>query len=313
VAPSRWQCAQCDPRRGVFLACSRRCLDLHRRGRHGSAAPGPAAERALTDVRQANRDHGRHWELYQGHRQRLTRLCQAVQRADGLCVLGAGNGDDLDLPALVRAFGEVHLVDLDGEALERAHARTPAPARSRVTLHGGVDLGGLLGSVERWADDFPGRAEWGALEARAREEITRRIGRTFDVVLSAAVVSQLCVPFYRMLVARPPEWTALMRALAGVHLGAVADLTRPGGTGVVVGDLAYAAGAPAPSWDALPPEVEERLRDGVLLLRRPDFLREVLEAPALARLVESPRLTEPWLWSQESGDQLAYALMFRRC
>jgi hypothetical protein len=52
-----------------------------------------------------------------------------------------------------------------------------------------------------------------------------------------------------------------------------------------------------------------RLREGISLLRRPDYLLELVAAtPGL----EPPHLTEPWLWSQEEAVMLAYAVLFRR-
>jgi hypothetical protein len=316
VSPSRWQCALCDPRRGIFLACSRRCLGAHGRSRHGEETAVRADQRALDELRAANRLNEGYWDLYESHRDRLTRLLEAVQRGEGLCVLGAGNGDDLDLPRLVRAFGEVHLVDLDGEALARSLARVPELQRRRITVHAGLDLGGLLDSMEAWADDFPDEARWRSLADEAAARIAARLPRRFDVVLSDCIVSQLAIPFFRALVARPPEWAALMRALGRAHVGAMASLLAPGGTGVLLGDFPH--GGPASdagavtSWDTLDPEVLRRLRDGIQLLRKPEVLLDLAKAPDLPVPLESIRLTEPWPWMQSHGLQVAYGVLVKR-
>ncbi len=42
-----------------------------------------------------------------------------------LCLLGAGNANDVDLNALAARFGEIHLVDIDPDAVARAVARLP--------------------------------------------------------------------------------------------------------------------------------------------------------------------------------------------
>jgi hypothetical protein len=316
VSPSRWQCGLCDPRRGVFLACSRRCLSAHRRSRHGQESPDRPHQRARADLLAGNRHNDANWDLYQGHRDRLTRLLEAIQRGEGLCVLGAGNGDDLELPRLVRAFGEVHLVDLDGEALARALARVPEPQRRRITVHAELDLGGLLDSMEVWADDFPGEGRWRGLADEAAARIAAQVGRRFDVVLSDCIVSQLAVPFFRALVARPPEWAALMRALGRAHLGAMATLLAPGGTGLLLGDFPHQGPAAGPgavsSWDTLDPEVLRRLREGIQLLRKPDALMDLAGAPDLPVPLESVRLTEPWPWEQSHGLQVAYGVLFKR-
>jgi hypothetical protein len=268
--------------------------------------------RARRKLAEANRGHAGNRELYAGHRARLCRLVTAVQRgAGGLCVLGAGNGDDLDLPALARAFGEVHLVDLDGAAMERALGALDGAARARLRVHPDVDLSGVLADVETWADDLPDAAAWRERALPAASAITERIASRFDVVLSAGVVSQLCVPLYEVLAARPPEWAALMEAVGRIHVATMAQLLRPGGTGVLVGDFPCRGdgAAPAPSsWKAVPAAVRARLDGGVLSLRKPDVLAALVEAtPGLA----DPRRTEPWPWPQPDGVSLAYGILFR--
>ncbi|MDB5389789.1 MAG: hypothetical protein JWM11_5435, partial [Planctomycetaceae bacterium] len=59
------------------------------------------------------------WELYAGHREHVTfLLTQNNSPLNGrLCVFGAGNCNDLDLHRLRNHFREIHLVDLDADAL----------------------------------------------------------------------------------------------------------------------------------------------------------------------------------------------------
>ncbi len=313
LAPPRWHCEHCPT---PWLACSRDCLQRHVRKRHAEAAGDRAiVARVARQQADLNRQNAGNWDSFAPHRERLTRLLCALQRADGLCVLGAGNGDDLDLGVLVREFQEVHLVDLDVEALGRAAARLPGPARPRVHLHGGVDLSGLLDTVESWGD------RQGALAvdpAAAAEAIAGPLGRRFDVVLSSAVLSQLCVPLYRHLARQAAEWQALMALVGQIHLHTMAALLRPGGTGVLVGDVLYGRrvpGDPAPAisdWQSLPADVVERLSDGVARLRNPAFLLQLLQTPPRADVLEDVRVTDPWLWSVEQADMLAYAVIFRR-
>jgi hypothetical protein len=311
-APARWLCPACPEGRTPFLACSRRCLARHHGAAHGGPDPEPVFARMQRELAQANRCAGDNWNLYAGHRARLASLTAAVQRGDGLCVLGAGNGDDLDLPLLARLFGEVHLVDLDGAALERARARQPPAVRARLRLHPGLDLGGVLADVEDWAEHFPDAAGWRQRIAPVAGALADRIGRRFDVVLSDCLISQLCVPLYRAIAARPPEWAAVMAAVGRLHLGTMRALLRPGGTGVLVGDFPFAppgSSRPAPGWDQLPAEVAARLASGVLSLRKPDYLATLVQdTPDL----DGARRTEPWLWAQADAVSLAYALLFRR-
>jgi hypothetical protein len=312
-AQPRWRCERCSAGGSEHLSCSRACLAQHLRREHPEATVETVGARTRRRQQSFNADNGASWESFADHRARVTGLLRTLQRGEGLCVLGAGNADDLDLPSLVREFGEVHLIDLDGAALERAHARLPVAVADRVSLHGDLDLTGLLDGIERWGEDD------GTLAAEAAgtaATLAARLGRTFDVVLSSCVLSQLCAPFTRALARRAPEWTALMGLVGQVHFELMARLLRPGGTGVALADAYYglpSAPRPQPStWEALPRRTVEGLREGVLRLRDPAFLGALLAGPPVRQLVASARLSEPWFWRVENALMLVYAVVFQR-
>ncbi|MFK7777794.1 MAG: hypothetical protein QM501_06680, partial [Gimesia sp.] len=58
------------------------------------------------------------WECGTAHRERITAHLTdlAGQQRPRLCILGAGNCNDLDLNQLSQVFKEIHLVDLDESA-----------------------------------------------------------------------------------------------------------------------------------------------------------------------------------------------------
>jgi hypothetical protein len=66
-----------------------------------------------------NAETRQQWAAFAGHRQQLTRIVQkhVAASAGSLCVLGAGNGTDLDLRWLNNRFQDVLLIDLDEEAM----------------------------------------------------------------------------------------------------------------------------------------------------------------------------------------------------
>jgi len=96
--------------------------------------------------------------LFEPHRQRVTGAIVAASRdpAGRLCVLGAGNANDLDLPVLARAFEQIHLVDLDPEALQQAIERH-RELDPVLRLHSGVDLSGIATQLDDL--DHPPRAD----------------------------------------------------------------------------------------------------------------------------------------------------------
>jgi hypothetical protein len=308
----RWRCDLCDDA-SSFVACSRACLEKHLTRLHGDAGARPCLERTIAALGASNGSHQENWAAFEPHRVRLMALLGGARGEGGICVLGAGNCDDLDLPSLLRDFGEVHLVDLDGDALRRGVARLDAAERRRVVLHE-ADLTGLLATVETWGESDAALA---VVARRAAEAIAKAIGRTFRVVLSSCVVTQLCVPFYRSLARSPAEWAAIMETVGRIHLRTVALLTRPGGIGVLIGDSLYASRDAAsdvsvPTWDSLDPVAEDRLRNGPMLLRNPQFLLTLVHEPSVASLVERPNITQPWLWTVEDGVMLVYAISMRR-
>ena len=321
----RRRCELCDPERQVFLACSAACVNRHRREVHGALGAGDTAARVQRSAEALNRarpDPER--DRYQSHRDRLGRLLRAVQRGPGLCVLGAGNCDDLDLPALVREFGEVHLVDLDGQALAGALARLTGPTRERITTQAGLDLSGAVALCDRWGDHFPDDAELGAFAATTAAALARAIGRSFDVVLSTCLLSQLYQPLRESLILGLDDWQRLFAAIDRAHLGTVAALTRPGGTGVLALDVTtsrklpeLAAFADPASWDGLGAAADQAVaRRGVILDPDPRRLLQRLGQPGAVPLppgvtIERARLTDPWVWQAgESLSALVYALIF---
>src|SRR6186713_3067306 len=94
-----------------------------------------------------------YFDSFASHREASTRLildCRAsTGEASRLCVLGAGNAFDLDLPLLLDRFAEVHLVDIDPRALARARARVVPSERARVLSHAPLDLSGMFEHIER--------------------------------------------------------------------------------------------------------------------------------------------------------------------
>jgi hypothetical protein len=318
-ARPRRRCELCDPGRLVFTACGSRCLQSHLSSQHRDRAGG-AAERA--QERQAAINRARQgWDVYQSHRARLTGLLRAVQRGEGLCVLGAGNCDDLDLPVLCREFGEVHLVDLDGAALELALARLPYSVRGRVVTHAGLEISGTIERLDRWGDEYPGDGELAAMAGEISSALAARLGRSFDVVLSACLLSQLRLPVQETLLLGLEEWQRLFGAIDRAHLATVAALTRSGGSGVLALDLTsslklpeLAAFVSPASWDGLAAAANQAISARRIDLSvDPASLLGWLTQAEFARSVERARLSEPWVWDTGGGVlALVQALLFIR-
>src|SRR2546427_6062344 len=93
------------------------------------------------------------WDLFRPHRDWVTGLLQPALTAitPRVCVLGAGNCNDLDLATLLHTFQEIHLVDLDAEALTHGVARQGLENNPAVRTHGGLDVTGMFDELAGWS------------------------------------------------------------------------------------------------------------------------------------------------------------------
>lgn len=101
-------------------------------------------ERALLGIRRDNKSTAANWSFYTYHRSKVTDLIlqcapESGSETSSLCVLGAGNCNDLDLPRLASDFDLLHLVDIDSDALRSGVARQ-AQGPAHVLMHAGVDI-----------------------------------------------------------------------------------------------------------------------------------------------------------------------------
>jgi hypothetical protein len=235
-----------------------------------------------------------------------------------LCVLGAGNCNDIDLPALSDAFAEVHLVDIDAPALEAAVRRQEVPDSARIHLHGGVDLTGVAHLFAAWEKAPPNGAEVEAGAARVISAPAPPLPGPFDVVLSPCLLSQLVGYASDVLGKEHPRRRGLLAALRTRHLRMLVDLLKPGGAAVLVCDVANSEGAPALGAERKPDlaDLLDRLShtgrhfDGLA----PQAIEAALRSdPLVAPLLGNVQQVRPWLWRLGPlRTFLVYAVCLRR-
>jgi hypothetical protein len=180
------------------------------------------------------------WERFGVHRARTTALvCPAPGPGPSrLCVLGAGNCNDLDLAALLRRHGEAHLVDLDAAALARGVERQGLAGHPAVRLHGGTDLTGALDALAGWSPASPvSEEELAACRVGPLRRARPALPGPFDVAASTCLLTQMIQCVVRALGEGHPRFVEVLRAVRAGHLRLLADLVAPGGTGVLVTDV----------------------------------------------------------------------------
>jgi len=260
------------------------------------------------------------WTAFTGHRAQIASLLlsSAAAPPGKLCVLGAGNCNDLDLTALGRTFAEVHLVDIDAAALERALARQSAAATGGVRLHGGIEL---TGCWECWADWSgqrpPTEAEFAAALARAQAPPTPELGGPFDVAASTCLASQLIESAVLALGPQHPRLLELILAIRTAHARMLNDLLSPGGAGWLFVDFVSSQTLPEllapaePDWQELAPRlaVQGNFFHGL----NPFALVQLFQSdPQLAASATAAEIVAFWRWNQQPKTYAVCAIKFRR-
>lgn len=258
----------------------------------------------LAEQLAANRSSSGLNQAFSGHRARLTELCVRdvpLGSDRSLCVLGAGNVNDLELEELTARYRTVVLVDIDADALERAVARQSPAARLRLVCHAPVDVSGLLGRLERWASLQVTADELAELPGAVARDLHFRLGGPFDVVLSSCLLTQMQLGLLTVLGDRHPLFEAARFTLTLAHLRALCALTVPGGRMVLASDLTSSEIAPAivgvPT-EGLPELVPELTAKGsIFQVANPVLLREMLsDDPTLSAEIEPAPTLSTWLW-----------------
>lgn len=268
-----------------------------------------------------NRSTRGQWQLYASHRQEIERLLAPDTHDGRLCVLGAGNCNDLDLRWLSKVYREVHLVDIDAAALQRAVKFQQVREMPRVRLHAPVDLTGLADVIGDWMKAKPTALQvnaWLQSTAKRSAELPTRLGAPFERVLSPCVLSQLLTPIRDALGEDHPAFPTLLAALRARHLQLMLDLLTPGGQGVFVCDVLSSTSCPGlarATEQELPDLMRARIASGRYFTGLdPASIIALLErAPSIAGRIQDVWPVRPWLWHLGLNRCfLVYAVCFRR-
>ena len=277
--------------------------------------------RLVEEQRQANQSTIGWFAEYQEHRERFTGLvCDGVPEGSDkrVAVLGAGNSNDLDLPTLARHFSEIHLVDIDLEAIEEARRRQPPDVAQRITLHAPVDLTGFLNKLEAWSRMEVTEQEMLPHPTTTAKNLVALLG-TFDLVVSACLITQMQLSVLQALGDAHRLFDAVRHTLALTHLHTLFELTAPGARALLVTDVLSSQNYHY--LDRVPPDAdfEQILSDviaaeRVIYVARPGLFH--LFARQDAVLAKQATLSPPlaaWLWRNGPDARfLVYAMELQR-
>jgi hypothetical protein len=276
---------------------------------------------AVADQIESNRSAVGHEAHFAGHRARLTAEIGARAPAGGrgrLCLLGAGNAADVDLEALAAGFAEVHLVDVDADAVRSAHARVSAERRSRIVVHAPVDVSGVFDRLEDWSRLPPVPAVIAGESRAASARVVASLPGPFDVVVSCCLLTQLQLVLLEVVGDANPRFGDLRDAVSAVHVRVLTGLLAPGGVALLATDL---VGNDTYPLEVLPADADlaalmtELIHVGnVILVSHPGRLStEIRRDPALKHAYAVRFPVGPWIW-HDGPDKtyLVYALEITR-
>ena len=273
----------------------------------------------VEEQRLSNESALPYFDIFAQHRERLTAVVSARHRPGSsarLCVLGAGNAYDLDLPHLATLFREIHLVDIDESALVRAYARQDAATQSRLFLHAPIDVSGLFDRIEAWREFRVTPDELAAYPEDASDRIVKSVPGPFDVVLSACVLTQMQLSMLSALSASHRLFEASRQLLNVMHLRTIAKLLVPEGKAILASDLSSNLLFPlVPGATDLKTVLTDVLSAGKFFYAaHPDLLAWASrEDPVLRRLARVSPPVDAWLW--QNGTErtfLVYAIELER-
>jgi hypothetical protein len=260
-----------------------------------------------------------YFDTFANHRARLTASVSARHvpgSRERLCVLGAGNAYDLDLPRLAAIFSEIHLVDIDEAALTRAYHRQDVATRKRLFLHAPIDLSGLFDRIDAWRGFRVTPDELAAYPEHASERLVKSLPAPFDVVVSACVLTQMQLSLLSGLSASHSLFEAARQLLNLMHLRTLVKLLVPQGRAILASDLSSNLLFPlSPAATDLRAVLVDVLCAGKFFYAaHPDLLLWASqEDPVLRRLAKVSPPHDVWLW--QNGTErtfLVYALELQR-
>jgi hypothetical protein len=279
---------------------------------------------AVAEQVESNASALGHEATFAAHRARLTQEIAARAPASGggrLCLLGAGNANDVDLDALAARFAEGHLVDIDPAAVARAIARVAPARRGQLVAHAPFDASGLFDRLARegWAARPPAREALDGIVADAVARIAGALPGPFDVVASCGLLTQLQLVLLQVVGDGNPRFAELRDAVNRAHVRALAALLAPGGVALLATDLTGSEIYPPLAHLDAGADLGKLMSDviaagAIIYVAHPGLLSsEMRRDPALKQQFDVRFPIGPWIWRNgPTQSLLVYALEIRR-
>lgn len=180
----------------------------------------------------------KYFSHFENHRRRQTELVLTDAARDGrICILGAGNCYDFDLPLIVSHFSEVHLVDIDKDAVIAARSRLSGVQAKKIYLHAPVDISGAHNKLESWRDMRVTPEALIEFPDIAAKSLLHLLPAPFDCVVSSCLISQILLTYRHILGEHHPLFDAGLLTLLIAHLRSMVELMGSAGEAFWITDI----------------------------------------------------------------------------
>lgn len=264
-----------------------------------------------------NLESSPNWEQGTAHREMITGylIGLAGEKRGRLCILGAGNCNDLNLKRLLHAFSEIHLVDIDEVALEYAVQSQSLENESSIFLHKS-DLTGVGQQLAEWdTNDSNADSNLTEIISQLSKPTKLNLPGSFDVVCSTCLLSQLIHLTVKAVGDTHPRFEELMVAIRYQHVQTMIDLIGEEGVGLLVSD--FVSSASAPDLLHIPDDQFEQYLSQLLSSRNffhgvhPGVLLSLFVGnSSLANQVRDVEMLRPWRWKLGSRQYAIAAIQF---
>lgn len=189
---------------------------------------------------ERNQESRNKWDLYQSHREKVTALLisKSKSKDDRLCILGAGNCNDLNLNILTKHFREIHLVDIDEQAVYDGILRQELRNTDNIYVHGSIDLTRSL----PYLSELKQNKKYTEMEVKDFIQKTilplnLDINEPFGVVASVCTLTQLISTVIDALGDNHTYLSDFILKIRNHHLNQLINLLEPEGWGFLITDI----------------------------------------------------------------------------
>jgi hypothetical protein len=189
---------------------------------------------------ERNQESRNKWDLYQSHREKITALLisKSKSKDDKLCILGAGNCNDLNLNVLTKYFREIHLVDIDEQAIYDGILRQELGNSDNIYVHGSIDLTGSLPYLRELKQDKKhATMEVKDFIQKTILPLNLDINEPFGVVASLCTLTQLISTVVDALGDDHTYFSDFILKIRNHHLNQLVNLVEPEGWGFLITDI----------------------------------------------------------------------------